>query len=602
MTDTSNIVAQLVTDDLYTFTLDNENKTLAKIEYTGEIVDGIVFNSDDGFNEFSLHETVDNNLLVYSVSANILYYINPFNLRVWKTETVPTTAGNNLVLDVYGNKVFGDWKSVAVDNDNNIYTVESTLLSSDYGTLGFDVSSESFLLDDITTYQQITGEGFYDMCFVRSLSTVTSLITAETPCASADNIYTTEWVREPIIFTNNNYEQVQFDVLYKNSGINGIISKPFNPQKVFVTKENYLYLVNDTREILELELNDGKPIRYSDQYTLFSSDSYTGNNIYDLDEPELAGRYDDFKQTPLWGGVSAEAISTVSINGTYEFNPTSEQFETYFWVVDSEEKALYKTDNEFTVIECFSLPDADRSSASNTPDEQYSLYTYTLPPATTYTWHRKYDWIASGKQDYGFSASVYTLNEDNEPVKHFLPFGDNTLADGQWYHVALTYDIDVGKLSLYLDNVLLSEQTIEANSPVYSFYETGGIVGGKLLRSNSINEELNCDMYSFDGAVYDIRMYDNTLTQSQLAQVIMSSLYIDPLEWNIPVGARQYIERIERFFMNRQPGHSSQFYKIRLVGLNISDTTLRAKIEQIINNTIEKVAPAYTTMYAIEWE
>jgi len=77
MTTYANIVSQIVTDDLYTFTLDDDNKTLTKIEYTGEVLDGIQFNSTDGFNEFSLHETSDNNLLVYSVSANTLYYINP---------------------------------------------------------------------------------------------------------------------------------------------------------------------------------------------------------------------------------------------------------------------------------------------------------------------------------------------------------------------------------------------------------------------------------------------------------------------------------------------------------------------------------------------
>ena len=602
MTTYANIAAQIVTDDLYTFTLDNATKTLAKIEYTGEVVDGILFTEDDGFNSYSLHETRDNNILVYSVSANMLYYINPFNLSVWKTESVSPTAGKHMTLDVYGNTIFGDWDSIAIDNDNQLYTVEQTLLSADYETVGFNVSSASFLSNDITTYSQITSMEFYDMAFSYSLSSITGLLSGETISSPSEKISINDpqYVRRPLLFTNDNYEQVQFDTLYKNSGTNGLISKPFNPKQVFISKENYLYILNDTREILELELNFDKPPRYSKEYTLFGADTYTGNNIYDVTESGLYSRYIDFKQTPLWPSVSSEAISTTNMDATFEINPNTNAFETYFWIIDSEEKALYKLSNDMTIANCFSLPEAIDTLIYT--GETYSAYTFTNPPATTYTWHRKYDWIASGKQEYGFSASVYAINSRGVPERHYLPFGNNILANNQWYHIALTYDIDVGKLSLYLDNILLSEKNISPGSSIYSFYETGGMIGAKLLRSNSINEELDCDMYSFDGSVYGARIYDNALTQSQLAQIILSDVYIDPMEWNIPTAARQYIERVERFFMNRQPGHSSQFYKIRLVGLNITDTTLRSKIEQIINDTITKVAPAYTSLYAIEWE
>ena len=50
------------------------------------------------------------------------------------------------------------------------------------------------------------------------------------------------------------------------------------------------------------------------------------------------------------------------------------------------------------------------------------------------------------------------------------------------------------------------------------------------------------------------------------------------------------------------PGQKSQFYNIRLVGLQISDPTTREIIEEVIKNTVNKIAPLYTSLYKIIWD
>jgi hypothetical protein len=109
-------------------------------------------------------------------------------------------------------------------------------------------------------------------------------------------------------------------------------------------------------------------------------------------------------------------------------------------------------------------------------------------------------------------------------------------------------------------------------------------------------------MYNFDGSLYDIRMYNVYLTQNQHAQIILSNLKIDDMQWNIPVGARQYIEQIERFFKHKTPGSHSQYFNIRLSGLKIYDVSIRKDIEDIIRKTISKTAPVYVSLLRIEWD
>ena len=74
------------------------------------------------------------------------------------------------------------------------------------------------------------------------------------------------------------------------------------------------------------------------------------------------------------------------------------------------------------------------------------------------------------------------------------------------------------------------------------------------------------------------------------------------LIWNMPTGMRNYLEEVERFFKFKTPGLKSQFYNIKLIGLQITDPDLRNMIENIIKQTVKRVAPLYTELYKIIWE
>ncbi len=585
----ANIVAQVTTDDLFTYVVDNKYKFLAKIEYSGEVIFLIRFPSLALFDSTCLHLSPQETLYLYDNGNRILYEVNPQDLSIISTKEFGP-GGKKMLLDNYGNIIRGNWIDAVVDNENRIYTIEESTNPNDYSTIGFDAIGSSFLDVSITTMTQIIEQGFLNiLCRYEGPEEKTT----------DDFVLLSTMGREVVTFTNVFYEEVQFQTLYPNSGINGVISKPFHPQSLLFTRDDFLYVYNDTREVIKLEINKVKPIRFVEHRALFNFERFTGKNLYDLTDPGLDNRYDDFIDTPLWPSVSATATSITNAGVTWEFNFTSKQHENYFWIIDKKTRAMYKTRNDFVIVECFSLPEAIDKIAYT--GESANQYNFDLKPTTSYEWHRKFSWLSNDRQEYGLNAFVYTKNGDNIE-KHRLVYKAPQLTDDNWYHVSLAYDRDIGRIEFYVDNVLTDYKEITPNLPIYNLYKNGMMISNTLLRSNSINEELNCNVYGFDGIVYDVRMYDLYLTQSQQAQIILSNLHIEDVEWNIPIGARQYIEQIERFFKHRTPGNHSQYFSIRLSGLEIDDISIRKEIERIIKQTITKVAPTYVSVIGVEWD
>ena len=77
--------------------------------------------------------------------------------------------------------------------------------------------------------------------------------------------------------------------------------------------------------------------------------------------------------------------------------------------------------------------------------------------------------------------------------------------------------------------------------------------------------------------------------------------------WNIPTSPIQYIESVERFFQHKIPGNKSQFYKIKISGLELQNVNneqrdeMRSLMEKYIYEAVDELQPAYTELLKIEW-
>jgi hypothetical protein len=70
----------------------------------------------------------------------------------------------------------------------------------------------------------------------------------------------------------------------------------------------------------------------------------------------------------------------------------------------------------------------------------------------------------------------------------------------------------------------------------------------------------------------------------------------------MPIKTQYFLEEIDRFFKCKIPGNKSQFYNIKIKGLNIDNIEVQQMIENIIKDTLPKTEPSYTKNFKIIWE
>lgn len=569
----NNIVSQIVSSDLYSFTIDNRFKFLSKTEYSGQVITTRRFPSNSVFNHHSLHYSQDEEIILYSASnPGILYRINPNTLTIppqeFSTRVVQLTGalGNNITLDIYGNIIRGRWDEIIIDNNNNLYTIETLSISNEpLVDIGFDSS--------VAVTSLPSGSRRVIRKYVGPSS---KIVDPFNPNTLGNVLLLSDLQNETLLFETQDGDQ--FDILFRNSDRDAITTKPFNPRRLLVDRENKLYIFNDTKEYIIIDLNS-TPLKMIEWGVLFDGQKRTGISL------------------SKWNQIQDTTLIGVAL--TIERNPFTKNVEEFFWIQDNENRTLIKTNNKFQIVECFSLFDAIDKVVHS--DENTNNYQFPLNPSTAYDWYRKYVWIPTGKKDNVIEANIYT-DSNSSITKSKLLFSDYPISNKNWYHVALTYNQEIGEAKLYVDGIESDRVHVDPGSSIFNLYDNGVSIGADLLRNNTINEELNCDAYGFDGKLYDIRSYNKTLTPNQIGQIILSSKNIEDINWNLPIKIRQFVEKIEGYFRHRPPGSHSQFYNIRLSGLGITDPDLKSQIEIIIRQAVNKISPAHTSLLNIIWQ
>ena len=71
--------------------------------------------------------------------------------------------------------------------------------------------------------------------------------------------------------------------------------------------------------------------------------------------------------------------------------------------------------------------------------------------------------------------------------------------------------------------------------------------------------------------------------------------------WSLPVPLLQYTEKIERMFKHKIPGSKAPFYKIRIRGMQGTDSQTKNIIEEHIRVVVSEMQPGYADFLKIEW-
>ena len=130
-------------------------------------------------------------------------------------------------------------------------------------------------------------------------------------------------------------------------------------------------------------------------------------------------------------------------------------------------------------------------------------------------------------------------------------------------------------------------------------------VGKTLL----LDDEVDSTSLRHSGGFADLRIYcgkNNTepycLNEKDLLYIYLTRFKFKDIKWHMPIHCQSYVEEIVKFMKLKMPGSKSQFYNIRLVGLKIDSLETRQIIEDIIRDSVKKLAPLYTSLYKIVWE
>jgi hypothetical protein len=153
---------------------------------------------------------------------------------------------------------------------------------------------------------------------------------------------------------------------------------------------------------------------------------------------------------------------------------------------------------------------------------------------------------------------TWTIRENTQDMQavalSFLTNTLGTMSGLNWHHYAGTYSPITGVRRLYLDGVLIAEQTGETAYPTASAFH---VTMGQEEQNSGIGDG------PYTGAMYDVRIYDYALDQSGIAAIV-----------GLPEAQTQYaipgaVAKFSTVGINATPPYSG--YRWQINGANLSD-------------------------------
>ena len=302
------------------------------------------------------------------------------------------------------------------------------------------------------------------------------------------------------------------------------------------------------------------------------------SNPLDPCDDNLVFRYIDFVRTPL---IASDVCNR------------KEQFEDVLILVDTRDNEIYAIDSLGSMeyrsdLRTLNVENLDQLKFNAKGDfTGYQFVRKFIPRKTTLSWKFK---IAQP--------------DGRDPQLLSLSFTTSSLPHG-WHHFSFVFDSFRGIADFYIDTINVGKVSFEPNLyELYYDYRSSLLLGAASIKNTTLNDLIGLDdVNKFIGNIADLRLYSKALSVGEIEAIYFSSELADPrkyLKWNINVGDRNFIEEIEYWYKNQLPGSKSNYFNINIHNLNINDD-LKYLIETTIKDCINKIKPAETSLYKINW-
>lgn len=276
----------------------------------------------------------------------------------------------------------------------------------------------------------------------------------------------------------------------------------------------------------------------------------------------------------------------------------------YAIVVDSEEKVCYfisKTGSLYNKINLLIIPSVflskhnfNRSSINFTCYGDFTGYQYQRK------FNNSYELVWKVKAT---SSATYTASTDDPATPIYLPFNTSGL-DAGWHYLSLSFDHSAGSVAAYVDAIKVNEyKFVPFTLRIKQSFKPLS-VGAVTTDQGILNDTIGInDKHKIVANFAHLHMYKYSFKQEDI-NLLFKCTHIDlykDIVWNIPIGKRNYIEQIERFFMCKMPGSKSKFFNLRIKNF---PATKKQKdlIEEAIKTSLNKLIPADTTLHKIKWD
>jgi hypothetical protein len=358
--------------------------------------------------------------------------------------------------------------------------------------------------------------------------------------------------------------------------------------KLLFDSKNYPWILSTDKKVLNRFETPVLQAEYMvDDFCIDNLDNiwvlFDKNKIYRLDQ---IGSLTLSAVLPI-KNLDSEAGKITIINDFYQKTDTDENF-----VIINKNKSLYKYDSKLNFVK--------RYNSAVIPYE--NNYVNTFGDWSGYNYNRKYIYFKNFNGSKNLQLN-YTLFNNQLGIKDYSLFTPIKKLNKGWHLFNGVYDNDQNKIYFYIDGELEGRvlSTIP-NTVMYLNLNNSMLLGNKMGVINSLSDELVLkNKFTFKGKIDDFRVYNKPLNELEIKLLYYLKKKFYDINWHIPTGFQIYVEEIERFFKHKMPGSKSNHFNINISNSNISDLEVRGQIESVIKNTVQKIAPAYTQLYKINW-
>jgi hypothetical protein len=162
---------------------------------------------------------------------------------------------------------------------------------------------------------------------------------------------------------------------------------------------------------------------------------------------------------------------------------------------------------------------------------------------------------------------------------------------------------NLGRIDTYLNNILVDTQAFDC----FKFKNALPFESNTFLGTDIAYKNIPYSVYlkSLDGISKDIAFkdligYNYALDSDAVCMLFFEYQKEKTLQWDIPVGKRDYIETMQQHFKYKLPGQKSAQFDLTLSNLGINDSELVTELKQIIANSINNIIPVHAQNRKLE--